>query len=82
MLTRDDVESRLNMVFRDTFEDDDILIHDAMTADEVDGWDSVSHITLVLMTEKEFGVRFGAAEVGGLKNVGQMIDLILARANK
>jgi len=82
ILTRSDALQRLNTVFRDLFEDDGIEVHDKMTAEDVDGWDSVTHITLVLTTEREFGVKFSAAEVGALKNVGEMIDLILARSKK
>jgi acyl carrier protein len=58
------VKQKLNQVFRDVFDDDGIEIFDAMTAADIDEWDSVTHITLVLAVEKEFGVRLNAAEVG------------------
>jgi acyl carrier protein len=51
-----------------------------MTADDVDGWDSLSHIRLVLGVAKAFGVKFSAAEVGGLKNVGEFVEVIRAKA--
>ena len=47
-----------------------------MTADDIDEWDSMSHIRLVLSVEKAFGVKFSSAEIGALKNVGDFIDLI------
>jgi acyl carrier protein len=76
------VKHKLNQVFRDVFNDDNIEIFDAMTAADIDEWDSVTHITLVLAVEKEFGVRLNAAEVGKLDNVGAMIKLLARRSAK
>jgi acyl carrier protein len=76
------VKYKLNRVFRDVFDDDDLEIFDAMTAADIDEWDSVTHITLVLAVEKEFGVRLNAAEVGRLNNVGEMIELLVRRSMK
>jgi len=76
------VRDRLNRIFQEVFEDDSIEIRDGTTADDIDLWDSVMHITLVLAVEREFAIRLSAAEVGTLDNVGQMIDLIAARAGK
>jgi acyl carrier protein len=76
------VKYKLNRVFRDVFEDDNIEIFDTMTAADIDEWDSVTHITLVLAVEKEFGVRLNAAEVGKLDNVGEMIKLLARRSAK
>lgn len=80
MIDRNPVRSRLNKIFREVFDDDSIEIKEDMTAEDIDEWDSLSHITLVLSVEKEFGIRLNAAEVGGLANVGQMIDLLVQRA--
>jgi len=80
MLDRADVVERLNHAFRDVFDEDDISVTDDTTAADVEGWDSLSHITLVLAVEREFRIKMTAAEVGALKNVGQMIVLITARA--
>jgi len=82
MLERQIVEERLTAVFRDAFDDDRITLHDHTTADDIEEWDSLSHISLVLSVEKEFGLRLSAAEVGALGNVGEMIDLIVARASR
>jgi acyl carrier protein len=81
MLRREDVVNRLNGIFRDVFDSDDISVTDHTTAADVEGWDSLTHITLVLNVEREFRIKMTAAEVGSLKNVGQMIDLIVARAS-
>jgi acyl carrier protein len=76
------VKHKLTRVFRDVFDDDNIEIFDAMTAADIDEWDSVTHITLVLAVEKEFGVRLNAAEVGKLDNVGAMIKLLARRSRE
>lgn len=62
-------------VFSDVF-DDDIRLTPEMTADDVDGWDSMAHIRLVLATQKAFAIHFSAAEVGNLKTVGDFASLI------
>jgi len=76
---RDDIRDRLQTVFRETFDDDAIELSDAMTAEDLDDWDSVSHISLVLAVERAFGVTLNAAEIGSLENVGAMIALLRAR---
>lgn len=77
-----DIIERLNDTFRYVFNDDGIIVSDGITADDIDAWDSLSHITLVVAIEKEFGVKLKAAEVGKLKNVGEMISILEQRASK
>lgn len=79
MSERDAVRERLNAVFREVFEDDGLEISDATTASDIDEWDSLQHIVLVLAVEREFRLRLNPAEVGKLENVGRMIDLLVAR---
>jgi acyl carrier protein len=74
-----DTLTRLADVFRDVFEDDDLQVTRATTAAQVPGWDSVMHITLMMGVERAFGVRFRSGEVAGLKNVGELVDLVDAR---
>lgn len=78
----EDIKNRLNRVFQEVFDDDDIRIFEEMTAKDLEEWDSLMHITLVISVEKEFGVVMNAAEVGGLANVGAMIELLMARATR
>ena len=78
-MNREEVKSKLNGIFCTVFEKDDIKIHDAMTAAEVEEWDSINHINLIVSVEKGFKVSFTTKEVQGLKNVGQLIDLISRR---
>ncbi|GHD52859.1 acyl carrier protein [Thalassobaculum fulvum] len=80
MTVQDEVMARLTEVFRDVFDDDELTVFPAMTAKDVDEWDSLMHITLVLAVEKEFAVKLNAAEVGKLENVGQMVELLARKA--
>jgi len=73
---RSELKERLNKVFRDVFDDDSIEVVDAMTAKDIPEWDSLMHVILVVAVEKEFKIRLNAAEVGQLKNVGEMLNLI------
>ena len=74
------IYERLNEVFRDVFDDDDITVNASTTADDIDDWDSIEHITLIGAVEDEFGVKFRMGEVSGMKNVGEMINIIAQRA--
>jgi acyl carrier protein len=67
---------RLQQVFREVFDDDDIVITDATTARDIPDWDSLAHVSLIVAVEQEFSVRFASSDVGGLKNVGELRQLI------
>ncbi|CAN5316474.1 hypothetical protein BH11PSE11_BH11PSE11_34880 [soil metagenome] len=79
MPTQEQLQQKLNEVFCDVFDDDELVIFPEMTARDIDDWDSLKHITLVLAVEKAFNIRLKAAEVGALENVGQMIALLHKR---
>lgn len=76
------IYERLNGVFRDVFDDDTIEVGESTTADDIEDWDSLNHITLIDAVESEFGVRFTMGEVSGMKNVGEMAEIIKARGKK
>jgi acyl carrier protein len=80
MRDRDEVVQKLTGIFQDTFDDPGIQLFDAMTAADLDDWDSLQHIVLVLAIERRFAVKLNPAEVGKLANVGKMIDLLLAKS--
>jgi acyl carrier protein len=67
---------RLQAVFRDMFDDESLKLRPEMTAAEVDGWESITHIDLIVAIEREFKVRFTTAEVTSLKNVGDLLALL------
>ena len=82
MIERTEVMRRLTEVFQETFDDPGLELSDSMTAADVDEWDSLQHIVLVLAVEREFRIRLNPAEVGKLENVGRMIDLLQAKAGR
>jgi acyl carrier protein len=73
------IRERLTTVFHDVFDDNSIQLFDAMTAADIEDWDSLTHINLVVATEKEFNTRFDLKEVKALKNVGEFISMIAAK---
>ncbi|MBQ6128870.1 MAG: acyl carrier protein [Lachnospiraceae bacterium] len=76
-MTREEVYERLNAVFADVFDDDTLTVNDETTAADVDGWDSLVHITLIDAVEEEFDISFDMKTIVKLKNVGEMVDVIL-----
>lgn len=76
-MSREDIYEKLNLVFRDVFDDEEIEVNDETTAEDIDGWDSLMHITLLNAIEDEFEVSFDMKTVVKLKNVGEMVDVIL-----
>lgn len=74
-MTRQEIFEKLNGVFSDVF-DDDITVTDETTAADIEGWDSLNHITLISEVEDSFGIKLSMKEVLGLKNVGELVDII------
>lgn len=75
-MSREEIYERLNAVFQDVFDDEDIEVDDDTTAADVEGWDSLMHITLLDAVEEEFDISFDMKTVVKLKNVGEMVDVI------
>jgi acyl carrier protein len=73
------VYDRLTKIFQDVFDDDTMVVTGDLTADSVADWDSLTHLRLMLSVERGFGVKFSASEIGRLKNVGELVDLIEAK---
>lgn len=78
-MSREEVFEKLNEVFRDVFDDEEIVVTDNTTASDIEDWDSLEHINLIVAIENKFGIKFKMNEVTGLKNVGEMVDVILGR---
>jgi acyl carrier protein len=68
--------SRLEAVFRDVFDDETITLNLDTCADDIDAWDSMMHVTLMVSVEKAFSVRFTSAQVALLTDVGELVTLI------
>lgn len=80
-MTREEAYERLNKVFREVFDDDTIVVTDTTTADDIDDWDSFEHINLVVAVEEEFSFKIPMGKAVTMKDVGEMVDLILEMGN-
>ena len=70
---------RLNAIFREVFDDEDIVIAPELTANDIDGWDSLSHVNLIVTIESRFGIRFSQKELLTFKNVGDLLNCIASK---
>lgn len=75
-MNRVEITAKLEEIFRRVIGREDIVIEDGTTANDVDGWDSLSHATIITEIEKEFGVKFSIRDMLKWKNVGKMVDSI------
>lgn len=75
----DDLLMRVQSIMADTFDEDDLVITPETTAADVEEWDSLSHIRLVVAIERAFGIKFSNAEIEGLENVGDLTRAIRAK---
>lgn len=71
----------LTEIFRDVFDDPSLVIGRESMSDDIEDWDSLTNINIVVATEKEFDLRFQLVELAGLENVGSFIDLILEKTS-
>ena len=74
-----DVTERLTEIMRATFGDETLVLEPAMTADDIAGWDSVSHITLIYAIEDEFGIKFSTKDIERLSCVGDLVETVNRR---
>ena len=75
-MTRADILKELEIIFRDIFDDEDIVLTDATNSDDIEDWDSLEQINLLVAIEKKFNLKFKLDEVSNLANVGDMVSLI------
>jgi len=76
----DAIYPRLTTILRDVFDDAALVARPDLTADDVEEWDSLSHLRLITTVQKTFGIKFSAAEIGRLSNIGDLARLIGAKA--
>ena len=81
-MEKEEIYERLNNVFRDVFDDESIVVKPETTANDIEDWDSLEHINLVVAVEQEFGMKFNMNEVTTMKDVGDMVKIILDRKTK
>lgn len=78
-MTKEEAMAALTPIFREVFEDDSLVLQEETTAADVDGWDSVEHFNLISEIEKKFHMRFQMREVSGMKNVGELAEIVAER---
>lgn len=76
-MDREEIFKKVNEIFVDVFDDDSIKINENTSAADIEDWDSLTHITLISTVEEEFGIKFQMKDVIGMKNVGEMVDIIM-----
>jgi acyl carrier protein len=76
------IYARLTEIFQDVFDDESVKVTPKLAAKDVDGWDSLAHIRLMLTIEKSFKIKFSTSELGRLQDVGDLAKLIEKRTQK
>jgi acyl carrier protein len=75
-MKKNDILSAVQDIFRDVLDEESICLSEETTANDVEGWDSLTHIQLIVAIEKQFKIKFTSKEILSWKNVGEMIDCI------
>lgn len=78
-MTNAEIQQQLTAVFRDIFDDPKLELSDSTTAQDVENWDSITHVDLIGAVEKSFSVRFTVKDIRSLRNVGDFIRLIASQ---
>ena len=78
-MSREEIMEKVTEIFRDVFDDEELDILDSTNSDDIEDWDSLEHISLIVSMEKEFNMKFDIKEVNKIENVGEMIDLIMRK---
>ncbi len=77
-MNKTDILVKINEIFQDAFDDEALIINETTTANDIEGWDSLMQMNLIEMVEDEFGFQFSMDEATGLKNVGDMVNIVLS----
>lgn len=80
-MSRDEILIALNEIFITNFDDESIILTDHTTADDIEYWDSLEQINIIMACEKRWGLRFNLEEINKMKNVGEMVDMITEKVN-
>jgi len=81
-MEREEVLAKINELGKEIFDNDTVVIEDITSAEDIDGWDSLTHLELIEALENEYKVKFTMEEILGSVNVGKLVDAILERYNK
>lgn len=75
-MTTEEIKAKTNAIFRKVFANNNIQIHNEMTAKDMEKWDSLNHLTMIAAVEEEFGIKFKLKELIAMKNVGDLLNAI------
>ena len=75
----DEILSRINVLIRDVFDEDDLVVHNDTIAEDVDAWDSANHIRLMIAIMEEFHIEFKGSEIAAPENVGELVELVASK---
>ena len=78
-MKREEVFEKLNLIFRDNFDDEEICLTEETSSADIEDWDSLEQINLVVAIQDTFGIKFNIEEVNAMRNVGEMVDFILKK---
>jgi acyl carrier protein len=78
-MTREEVFSAVQDIFRDVFDEKDLIIENGTSSSNIEGWDSLNHITLISAAEKEFSIKFALGELASLQDIGSLVDMIVEK---
>ena len=81
-MDKQQIHIRLTQIFHDIFDNDTLEISETTTAADVEEWDSLNHVNLIVAVEKAFKIKFSTREVKGMQNVGEFIQSILEKTSK
>ena len=80
-MTKEELLIKIQEIFRDIFDDEKLVIQDSTNSSDIEDWDSLNHINLIVAIESDLNIKFDFKELSNLKNVGAMINLILIKLN-
>lgn len=78
-MDRSEILKQVQDIFRDILDDEEIVLEDSTTANDVEGWDSLTHIQLIVAIEKQFKIKFTSKEILSWRNIGEMLDSIVTK---
>lgn len=81
-MNREEVKKRLEKIYQEVFDDESIMLEENMTSDDIEQWDSITNLRLIMQIEKTFGIKFTTAEMKNMKNVGILINLVFDKTNR
>jgi len=78
-MTRADIFSELTPVFRDVFNEPGLILTEDLTANDVDNWDSLSHMVMITEVEQRFNIKFKLRDINKMRNVGDLVTILSER---